>query len=238
MGESFGPYKLINDEALMPFINAANIACGYHAGDAATMDLTVRHAIEHRLEIGAHPGYPDLQGFGRRAMDIDPSTLRAMIIYQIGALQAIAKTYGKELDHVKAHGALYNHASNDKESANAIVSAVQAISPSLTLYVPPNSELLNAATELNIPVRIEAFIDRKYNADLSLASRKINGSVITNPEQALKQLKSILQDQVVSTMDNKEVRIKADTYCIHGDNPSAIDILKLIHSKIRNASTY
>ncbi|MCL4115793.1 UNVERIFIED_CONTAM: hypothetical protein GTU68_066791 [Idotea baltica] len=234
MGESFGPYTLIDDATLMPYINAVNIACGYHAGDAATMDKTVRLSIEHGLEIGAHPGYPDLQGFGRRAMDINPSTLKSMVLYQVGALQAIARSYGAKLNHVKVHGALYNHASKNKDAAYAIVSAVKSLSNSLIVYVPPHSELLSLATELNVPFRIEAFIDRKYNNDLSLASRKIEGSVITDPAKAHKQLTGMVHHGRISTIDNSSVSLTADTYCIHGDNPVALDILQLIHSKQKN----
>ena len=234
MGESFGTYRLIDDEALMPYIDAANIACGFHAGDAVTMSETVSLALKHNLEIGAHPGYPDLQGFGRRDMDIDPKTLKSMILYQIGALRAIVESQGGRLHHVKAHGALYNNASRNAGTALAIVSAVKEISDIIILYVPPNSELLKAALSMDLPVKIEAFIDRKYNQDLSLVSRKISGSVIQYPEQAWGQLSDMVINNKVTTIDDSKVTIKAETYCIHGDNPSAQEMLKFIQTKLRN----
>lgn len=235
MGESFGTYSLIDDEALMPYIQAVNIACGFHAGDPVTMSRTVALALKYGLEIGAHPGYPDLQGFGRRYMDIDPPTLKSMILYQIGALRAIVDSQGGHLHHVKAHGALYNHAAKDPETANAIVEAVNEISTELVLYVPPSSELLNAAIALDLPVKVEAFIDRRYNQDLSLVSRKIQGSVIHDPSQTWHQLSDMLIHNKVTTIDNNKVAITAETYCIHGDNPSAPEILEFIQARIKNA---
>lgn len=234
MGESFGTYRLIDDEALMPYINAANIACGFHAGDAATMSSTVALALKHGIEIGAHPGYPDLQGFGRRNMDIDPQSLKSMILYQIGALRAIVESQGGQLHHVKAHGALYNYASKDAKSAIAIATAVKEITSTIVLYVPPNSELLKAAIALDLPVKIEAFIDRRYNQDLSLVSRKIPGSVIHEPSQAWNQLSEMIVNNKVKTIDNAEVAIAAETYCIHGDNPRAQEILQFIQARVRD----
>jgi UPF0271 protein len=234
MGESYGPYSLIDDERLMPYIHAANIACGYHAGDPVSMSKTVQLAIKHNIEIGAHPGYPDLQGFGRRNMDIDPETLKSMMLYQIGALRAIVESHSGELHHVKAHGALYNHASKDRNTAYAIANAIKELSGEITLFVPPNSELWNAAISLNLSFKIEAFIDRKYNNDLSLASRKIEGSVIHDPKQAQQQLSLLRSKNKVVTIDGLEKNIKADTYCIHGDNPQSLDILKLIHISLNH----
>jgi len=226
MGESYGRYTLIDDATLMPHIDACNIACGYHAGDPVVIDRTIRQAKEAGLEIGAHPSYPDRQGFGRRTMDISGSELMPLIKYQICALMGMAKTHGVDITHVKVHGALYNRAAAHLQTAIAVARAVKSISKELTLYAPYLSEQYKVAEELGLKVKCEAFVDRKYNADRSLVSRSIEGSVIGAPDVARAQVLSIHRDKVVTSMDDQQVAIKADTFCIHGDNPAALAILE------------
>lgn len=232
MGEGFGSYHLMDEEAVMPYISAVNIACGYHAGDPDTMAATIDLAVTYGTEIGAHPGYPDMQGFGRRAMDIDSATLENMIVYQIGALRAIAMARGGVLRHVKAHGALYNYTAHHEGGAKCILQAVASISPELTLYVPMNSLLSQIAQDLAVPIKVEAFIDRRYNGDLSLVSRKQQGSVITDPAAAMTQLKGMITEHRVRSIDGKDIAANADTFCIHGDNPKALDILRYIQAHL------
>lgn len=232
MGESYGRYQLVDDEALMPYIDACNIACGYHAGDPIVIEQTIRLALVHGIQIGAHPSYPDRQGFGRRVMDIKEDELESMIRYQICAVQGIAQSMGTTLNHVKPHGALYNKAAKDNSTARAIVKAITSISTDLILYAPQNSVLNQIGKEAGLLVHHEAFIDRAYNEDGSLVSRKIENSVITDPSKAFLQVQSIKQKQIVPTIKGKLVPLDADTFCIHGDNSAALDILKHIKDEL------
>ena len=231
MGESFGQYQLVDDEALISYISACNIACGFHAGDPVVMDKTIKLAIAHDLEIGAHPSYPDLQGFGRRTMDIAEDQLEKIIRYQISAMLGMVNSNHGQLIHVKPHGALYNKASVHRSTARAIVKAVQSVSTDLILYAPYVSILNEEAQNANLKVRFEAFIDRQYNSDLTLVSRSITGSVITDAQKAKDHLLLMHSEGHVQTLDDAKVPINADTFCIHGDNPSAIDILQAIKNE-------
>jgi len=228
MGESFGRYQLVDDRALMTYIDACNIACGFHAGDPVVIDTTIRLAIEYNVEIGAHPSFPDLQGFGRRTMDISEDELEKIIRYQVGAMLSMVNSNNGQLIHVKPHGALYNKAGKHRPTAKGIVKAVKAISSDLTLFAPYHSILSEEGQNIGLNIKYEAFIDRRYNDDLSLVSRSIEGSVIQDPPQAAHHVSFMHKEQRVSTVQNRDVHIKADTYCIHGDNPSAIDILQHI----------
>lgn len=232
MGESYGRYQLVDDAALMPYIDSCNIACGYHAGDPTVIEQTIRLAIQHNVEIGAHPSYPDRQGFGRRVMDINTAELESMIRYQICAIQGIARTMSAQLNHIKPHGALYNKAAKDESTARAIVDAMVSISTDLILYAPQNSVLSQIGKEEGLNVHHEAFIDRAYNDDGSLVSRKVEHSVITDPSKALLQIKSIKEKQIVISIEGKAVSLEADTFCIHGDNSAAMDILNYIKDEI------
>lgn len=231
MGESFGRYQLVDDEALMSHISACNIACGFHAGDPVVIDKTIKLAIAHGVEIGAHPSYPDLQGFGRRTMDIAEDQLEKIIRYQISAMIGMTSSNKGQLLHVKPHGALYNKASIDRPTARAIVKAVKALSSDLVLYAPFQSILNEEAQNVNLKVSFEAFIDRHYNNDLSLVSRSIDGSVIVDPVIAKNHVLRMHKEGNVQTLDGDKVSIQADTFCIHGDNPSAIDILQYIKNE-------
>jgi len=223
MGESFGRYTLGHDEAMMPFITSANIACGLHAGDPLIIERTVRLAHRHGVGIGAHPGFPDLQGFGRRTMGLTPEEAGAFVLYQIGALAAFARAVGAELVHVKPHGALYNLAAQDRSLAEAIARAVARFSPHLILVGLANSRLIEAGLETGLPVAREAFADRAYEADGSLRSRRLPGAVLEDPAQAARQAVRIARDGVVVAYSGEEVAIQADTICLHGDSPTALD---------------
>lgn len=228
MGESFGRYRLADDESFMPFIDACNIACGFHAGDPVVIDRTIQKALKYNLEIGAHPSYPDLQGFGRRRMEVGENELEPILRYQIGAIRAMTQSNGGHLNHVKPHGALYNYAAIHMSTAMAIVKAVKNISPELILYVPPNSCLAEAAQQMGIKVMKEGFIDRTYDDEGKLVSRKLENAVITDPGIAQEQLEQMEKTGTVTTITNKEIPMIVETYCIHGDNPSALRILETL----------
>ncbi len=230
LGEDYGRYKLVDLDELMPFLSACNIACGFHAGDPRTIDETIDKAKNHGLEIGAHPSYPDLQGFGRRSMDIDPSELSSIIRYQIAALAGMAKSKGVDLTHVKPHGALYNDAAKKQHVAEAVIDAVSSISRSIVLYVPPGSIVEAIATEQNVSIKREAFLDRTYEDNLTLTSRKLEGALIQDPKLAKAQVDLIISNQHIKTTSGKEIPFSPETYCIHGDNPAALEILRFIHA--------
>ncbi|HID64797.1 MAG TPA: LamB/YcsF family protein [Anaerolineae bacterium] len=235
MGESFGRYTIGNDEAIMPYITSANIACGLHAGDPLVMECTVRLAQEHGVGIGAHPGFPDRQGFGRRVMQLAPEEAEAFVLYQIGALAAFAKAAGAELVHVKPHGALYNLAARDRPLAEAIARAVARFSRQLILVGLANSLLVEAGLESGLPVAREAFADRAYEADGSLRSRRLPGAVLEDPAQAAEQAVRIARDGLVVAYTGEEVPVQAETVCLHGDTPTAVEIAKTIRRELQAA---
>ena len=226
MGESFGRYTIGNDRELMKYISSANIACGFHAGDSAVMAKTVQAAIQHHVKIGAHPGLPDLHGFGRRVMAVSPQETKDMIIYQIGALKGFAKAYGGVVSYVKPHGALYNMAAADKELAEAIAEAVYQVDPRLVLVGLANSELTNAGNNQGLQVAHEVFADRTYQDDGSLTPRSQPQALITDQEQAIAQVIQMVKHQRVTSLNGEEIPVKADTICIHGDHPGALEFVK------------
>ena len=228
MGESYGRYQLIDDAILMPYIDACNIACGFHAGDPSIMENTIGNALNAGIEIGAHPSYPDRNGFGRRYMDINEIDLTAMIKYQVCAIAGMIQSRGGSLHHVKAHGALYNRAASHHPEARAVARAVSDISNKIILYAPFNSVQSEVAKEFGLTVHHEAFIDRRYNNDGTLVSRKLENAVISNPEIAWTQTLRIFERSEVESIQGPVFQIAADTFCIHGDNPSALSILQKI----------
>lgn len=230
MGEGFGRYQIADDAALMPYIDACNIACGFHAGDPNTIRKTIELAIAHGVDCGAHPSYPDRQGFGRRKMDISKPELQAMVTYQIAAVAGMATSLGTKINHVKPHGALYNEAAKNEAVAVAIVDAILSISSELVLYAPPKSVIASIAGYKHLAVQFEAFADRTYMIDGSLSSRKVEGAIIHDPIQASRQVNNMLTHQLVSTLDGNEISITADTFCVHGDHPNALAILKELRS--------
>ena len=229
MGEGFGAFDIGNDAAIMPFVSSVNIACGFHAGDPAVMKRTVRLAISHGLAIGAHPGLPDLQGFGRREMAITPEEAYDMVIYQVGALDAFVKTEGGKLHHVKPHGALYNMAAKDKALAEAIAKAVYQLDPGLVLYGLSRSELILAGERAGLKVANEVFADRTYQQDGSLTSRKQPGALITDHVLAIAQVIQMLKEGTVLSAQGTLVPIQADTICIHGDGETALTFAEQLY---------
>jgi len=236
MGESFGAYKLGRDQELMNYISSANIACGWHAGDPTVMDQTVRLAKENGVAVGAHPGYPDLMGFGRRRMDLTLSEIENYILYQIGALHAFAKAYGLPLQHVKAHGALGNLAFVNLEVSKAIARAALRFSKELILVVYSGTIMVQAAKETAIPFVEEVYADRVYNPDGTLQSRKVVGSVIDDPDKAARQALTIIREGYVTAHDGSKVKVKPETLCVHGDTPGAVAILQRIRGELKKAS--
>lgn len=229
MGEGFGPWPMGNDAALMQHITSANIACGFHAGDAVIMHKTVRLALEHGVAIGAHPAYPDLQGFGRRNMQLSPDEVYAMVLYQIGALRAIAEAAGGKLHHVKPHGALYNAAAKDRALADAIARAVRAAGGNLLLYGLSGSALIEAGLAAGLRTCSEVFADRGYQSDGSLIPRAQAGALIENTEKAVEQALEMVRNQRVRSPGGQWVPLQADTICVHGDGPHAVEFARALY---------
>jgi 5-oxoprolinase (ATP-hydrolysing) subunit A len=222
LGESFGAYKIGYDEAILPFITSANIACGFHAGDPAVMQQTVKSALQNKVALGAHPGLPDLVGFGRREIAISPEEAYTMVVYQIGALQAFIKAEGGVLHHVKPHGALYNMAAVTSSIAEAIAEAVYKVCPDAILYGLAGSELIRAAENIKLNFANEVFADRTYQQNGTLTSRKFSNALITDQGAALQQVIRMIKEGKVKALQGNDVTIQADTVCIHGDGPHAL----------------
>ncbi len=233
MGESYGAYTMGNDEAIMPFLSSVNIACGFHAGDPSTIRKTVKAALKHQLKIGAHPGFSDLQGFGRREMKLTAEEVYETTLYQVGALSAFVKAAGSLLHHVKPHGALYNMAAVNPAYADAVASAVFDIDPSLYLYGLSGSELIKAAKRRGLGVKNEVFADRTYQQDGTLTPRSQEHALIKNTDTAINQVLKLLKDGVVTTPEGQDVVVTADTICIHGDGNLALDFAREIYSRLK-----
>ncbi len=220
MGESYGAWKMGADAEVMPYISSANIACGFHGGDPATIRATVQVALEHGVAIGAHPSLPDLQGFGRRAMKIKPQEMYDLVVYQAGAVEAFARAAGAKLHHVKCHGALYNMAATDEALSEAMVRAAKDLG--VMLYVLSNSKNHAVAKKAGIRVAAEVFADRGYADDGTLAPRELPGGLIEDPAQAVKQALAMIEQGYVTSLGGKRVPVAADTLCLHGDQPGAV----------------
>lgn len=229
MGESFGAFHMGNDAAIFPYISSANIACGFHAGDPTVMKKTVKMALEYGVSIGAHPGLPDLQGFGRREMRISPEEAHDMVVYQIGALSAIVTAEGGRLKHVKPHGALYNMAATDKKLAEAIAEAVYKVNPGLTLFGLSGSALISAGISAGLKVANEVFADRTYQRDATLSPRSQPDAMIEDEELAISQAIRMVKEGYVQSQQQIPVMIQADTICIHGDGSHAASFAKSIN---------
>lgn len=225
---------LENDAQIMPFISSCNIACGAHAGDNVIMRTTVRLAKKYHVKIGAHPSFLDRANFGRKEMNIPKNELIELVIHQISALKEIAEKEGAALHHVKPHGALYNMAAKDEDIAMSVIEAVQSFDEDFILYVPYKSVIAKNLIELNMPFYYEMFADRMYLDDLSLMSRKEAGSLIENPKRVLKRVKQLIDLETIQTLTRNHIKIKADTICVHGDNPNAVEIVKGLSKLIRN----
>lgn len=235
LGESFGPWPMGQDAALMDSISSANVACGFHAGDPGTMRATVRLAREKGVAVGAHPGFPDLVGFGRREMKASPAEVEDFVLYQVSALAGIAAAQGVRLQHVKAHGALYNMACKDRALADAIAKAVAAFDRGLILFGLPNSELLRAGQAAGLQVAAEVFADRAYDPDGSLTPRSKPGSVIHDTQQVVERAVIMVRDKKVVAIDGSTIALQADTICLHGDTPGAADHARAVRKGLESA---
>ncbi|MBU3616881.1 5-oxoprolinase subunit PxpA [Polynucleobacter sp. JS-Polo-80-F4] len=232
MGEGFGAWEMGNDALLLNYITSTNIACGWHAGDPARMKKLVEMATQKSVLIGAHPGLPDLEGFGRREMAISEQDAYNYVLYQAGALKAFVKAAGNTLHHVKPHGALYNQAARDMKLARGIARAVKDLGSEVILYGLAGSCMIDAAKELNVPVWQEVFADRKYTNEGFLVPRSQAGAVIENESEALNQAIDMSRNGKVTAIDGCEIKIQADTLCIHGDNPHAVEFAKKIKAAL------
>ncbi|MEM6321304.1 MAG: 5-oxoprolinase subunit PxpA [Bacteroidota bacterium] len=231
MGESYGNYHIGNDDVILPYITSANVACGFHGGDPLHIETTIKKALQHGVQIGAHPGFPDLQGFGRRRMSVPADELRAIVKYQIAAVKGITESLGGQLAYVKPHGALYNAAADDATIAESIAQAVREVDEKLALMGLADSQIVRAAaTKEGLRFIAEAFADRKYTPQGRLQSRQIAGSVHHDPQIAAQQVVSIAHQQRVKTSENTFISIQAQSICIHGDNPSIKTILQTINA--------
>ena len=230
LGESFGNYKLGMDDKILEIVTSANIACGFHAGDSSVMQKTVALAVKNGVALGAHPGYPDLVGFGRRKMDIAPSDVYNMVVYQVGALAAFAKAAGTRLQHVKPHGAMYNMAAKDAKLAEAIAQAVYDVDKDLILYAQGGTESIKAAEKIGLRTASEVFADRSYQDDGTLTPRSQPGAMITDEEKSIAQVLSMVLEGKVTALSGKVIPVKADSICLHGDGPKALVFANKIRS--------
>lgn len=238
MGESFGAYTLGMDEAIIASVTSANIACGFHAGDPQVMNRTVRLALDYGVGIGAHPGFPDLLGFGRRAMECSSEEIEAYLIYQIGALQAFCTAHGAHLGHVKPHGALYNLAVGNESLIRSIVQAIAAVDRGLAMVTlaGTNAERTAAiAGEEDIVTLFEAFPDRAYTPEGTLVSRRLPGAVIHNPEEAAERAVRMAIEGEVIAIDGSRVPLTVHTLCVHGDNPNGVALAATLRKRLEEA---
>ena len=235
MGESYGRWTLGADEAIMPFITSANIACGYHGGDPHVMRKTVALALKHGVGIGAHPGLPDLMGFGRRAMDVSPQEVKDYICYQAGALREFVRVTGNDLQHVKPHGILYNMCEKDPSLAQAVGEAAMESGNGLILMTLASGQFDATCRKMGCRVASEGFADRAYNVDGTLVSRKIAGSLITDPQRAAAQAVKMAVEGKVRTIDGVEIDISVQTICCHGDTPGAEKIVRAVREALEKA---
>ncbi|MEH7383823.1 5-oxoprolinase subunit PxpA [Bacillus sp. JJ1521] len=234
LGESFGAYKIGNDGQVLPLISSANIACGFHAGDPHVMNQTVELAKKYDVAIGAHPGFQDLVGFGRRAMAVSPSDVYDLILYQIGALSAFCQAQDVKLSHVKPHGALYNMAAVDTSLAEAIARAIAKFDPTLALYGLSGSKLVEAGEKYSLITVSEVFADRTYQSDGTLTPRTEPSAIIHDSQDAIKQVLQMVKEQTVHTATGEVIPIKTDSICVHGDNTHALQFVQKLRSALTN----
>ncbi|MBM7631333.1 LamB/YcsF family protein [Geomicrobium sediminis] len=235
MGESFGTYVKGTDEQILPYVTSANIACGFHAGDASTMRKTVKLALGHNVRLGAHPGLQDLIGFGRRSMDLSFDEAYDLVQYQVGALMGIVKAEGGHLQHVKAHGALYNMAAGNEEIANGIAKAVYDIDDQLILFGLAGSKLIEAGEAVGLQTASEVFADRTYQNNGMLTSRREANALIEDVNVASEQVIHMVTEHTVKTVQSKDIAIQADTVCIHGDGAHALAFAKQVREQVEAA---
>ncbi|NRS51815.1 LamB/YcsF family protein [Brevibacillus sp. HB2.2] len=235
MGESFGAYQLGNDQEILSYITSANVACGFHAGDPATMRKTVQMALKAGVAIGAHPGFADLVGFGRRNMEISPEEAYDLVVYQIGALQGFVRAEGGVMHHVKPHGALYNMAATRPALAESIALAIYKVNPELVLYGLAGSELTRAGEKIGLITAHEVFADRTYQQDGTLTPRSQPNAIISDQQQSLQQVIRMVCDGRVLTQQGVDIPIQADSICIHGDGAHALEFAQSIREALSGA---
>ena len=231
IGEGFGAYTMGDDNEILKYITAAQVACGWHAGDPMIMDKVVRIAAERGVAVGAHPSFPDLMGFGRRKMNISFEEAKNYVKYQVGALSAFTKTYGVKIHHLAPHGAMGNMCQDDRELARAICEAVYDIDPEIIIYYCAGAVLGEEAEKMGLRTACEIFADRAYEDDLSLRSRKLPGAMITDEEESIRRCIRMVKEGKVTSYSGKELDIKGDTLCVHGDGPKAIAFVKRIREE-------
>ena len=235
LGESYSVWKLGNDAELMPVLTSANVACGWHGGDPRVMDETVRLAGGHGVGIGAHPSFPDRDGFGRRVMDVTAREAETDVLYQVAALDGFCRRHGVTMQHVKAHGALYNHAVKAPEVARGIAAGVASFRQDLVLVVPSGSHLERAGREAGLRIAYEGFIDRAYNADGTLVDRRLPGAVHADIEVAAEQAVRMVTEGKVRALDGTVIEIQVHTLCCHGDNPHAVQFVGHVRQALKAA---
>lgn len=228
LGESYGQWTLGDDAAILPLVTSANVACGFHAGSPDVIFSTLRAAAASGVAVGAHVAYPDLAGFGRRNMDLSRDELFADVIYQIGALQGLAAAAGTRVRYVKPHGALYNTIANDERQARAVIEAIGAVDPGLPLVGLAGSRVLTLARSAGLKTVAEAFADRAYHRDGTLVSRRTPGAVLHDPQQVAQRTLRMLRDGGVTSIEGEFTPVEADSLCVHGDSPGAIDMARRI----------
>lgn len=233
LGESFGSYTIGNDDQVIPLITSANIACGYHASDPVVMDQTLSMAKEAGIRIGAHPGFPDLMGFGRRNLSVSPTEAKAYVLYQLGALDAFCRVHGMKMQHVKPHGAFYNMAAKDYELSRAICEGIREFDPQLIVLALSGGELARAARDMGLRTALEVFADRAYEEDGSLVNRRREGAMITDENLAVARVVRMVKEKKVTAVTGKDIPIQADSVCVHGDGAKALAFVE----KIRRALT-
>ena len=232
MGESFGAWRMGCDAELMNYVSSVNVACGFHAGDPSVMRETVEKALEKNVAVGAHPSFPDLQGFGRRSMKLSAEEIFDAVLYQVSALKGMCEAFGARLHHVKPHGALYNQAAQDAPVAAAIVKAVAAIDKNLVFYGLAGSFLISEAETRGLKTASEVFADRTYQRDGSLTPRSEPDALITDAEQSISQVWQMIADGAVTTVGGETILLKAETICLHGDGENALRLARSIREKL------
>lgn len=235
MGESFGAWRMGSDAALMDYVSSINIACGFHAGDASVIRKTVETAIEKRVAIGAHPSFPDLQGFGRREMKMPAREIFDLVLYQVSAVKGICEAFGARLHHVKPHGALYNQAAKNEEIAASIAEAVRAIDAELIFYGLSGSFLISEAEKIGLKTASEVFADRTYQADGTLTPRSREDALIDDAATAVGQVLQMIETQSVTATSGETVSLRAETVCIHGDGAHALEFAQAVNARLRES---
>lgn len=235
LGESLGAWRMGDDAAMLGIVSSANVACGFHAGDPAGILRTLRLAAARGVAVGAHVAYPDLAGFGRRDMDVDSADLVADVIYQIGALQGLATAAGTRVRYVKPHGALYNTIAHDERQARDVLTAMREVDSALCLVALAGSPLLRWAGEMGVRVVAEAFADRAYTPQGTLVSRREPGAVLHDAQEVAERMLRLAVEGVVTAVDGSTVRLQADSICVHGDSPGAVDIARSVHQRLTQA---